>query len=52
MKDRLTGSHALDNLDAATLAHLDGRQGGPVEGVGAVFIFVAVAFKTLELVAG
>ena len=52
MKDRLTGSHALDNLDAATLAHLDGRQGGPVEGICAVLVLVAVTLEAFQLVTG
>ena len=42
----LTGADALDHLDAAPLADVDGRQRqGPVEGVAAGRVRVAVALE-------
>ena len=42
----LTRADALDHLDAAALADVDGRQRqGPVEGVAARGVRVAVALK-------
>ena len=49
----LTRPDALDHLDAAALADVDGRQRqGPVEGVAAGRVRVAVALEAPHLAAG
>lgn len=43
----------MDHFDAASVAELDRREGeGPVEGVAAVWVRVAVALKAFQIVAG